>query len=297
MELFHFQNQDFPMKTSEYFKTFKNFQNLSDVTLVSDDMKHIQAHKLVLSACSEYFRNILEHTNKSHAYIFIDGVNSRELEQIHEFIYSGEVTFHQNDLNLFMASAKKLKIEGIEDEKNQKVEPIEFKNEDPDSYVDFLEIVENGSEVEEVSASSQLNSMIEEEENKIVEEKKHLISTNQPNRLANGMFTTTYPIKKFKIENGKTVSIEEFRSRLDDCIVDASDGSLSCSICGKVGAKVFDKKGYKLKSVTRQNMRRHVEIHFEGLSVPCKDCGKSFSTSRRMEKHRNRKCILNVIKY
>ena len=47
MELFHFQNQDFPIKTSEYFKTFKNLQSLSDVTLVSDDMKHIQAHKLV----------------------------------------------------------------------------------------------------------------------------------------------------------------------------------------------------------------------------------------------------------
>ena len=40
-------------------------KNLFDVTLVSNDHKHISAHKLVLTASSEYFREVFTKSNLS----------------------------------------------------------------------------------------------------------------------------------------------------------------------------------------------------------------------------------------
>ena len=42
------------------FATAKSF---FDVTLVSDDEQHIQAHKIILSASSDFFKNILMKSN------------------------------------------------------------------------------------------------------------------------------------------------------------------------------------------------------------------------------------------
>ena len=35
------------------------FDEFTDVTLVSDDLQEIQAHRVVLSACSSYFKQLL----------------------------------------------------------------------------------------------------------------------------------------------------------------------------------------------------------------------------------------------
>ena len=51
--------EDFHSSVRKSFSSLRNEQDLFDVTLVSDDEKHIAAHKLVLSASSDFFKNIL----------------------------------------------------------------------------------------------------------------------------------------------------------------------------------------------------------------------------------------------
>ena len=48
----------FHSNASKSFSVLRNADYLHDVTLVSDDHNQIWAHKLVLSACSEYFKDI-----------------------------------------------------------------------------------------------------------------------------------------------------------------------------------------------------------------------------------------------
>ena len=41
------------------FSKLRHDEDFYDVTLVGDDLQQISAHKVALSACSEYFENIL----------------------------------------------------------------------------------------------------------------------------------------------------------------------------------------------------------------------------------------------
>ena len=92
---------------------FRNESYLHDVTLVSDDFKQIPAHKLVLSANSEYFKNILQQTKQTQPLLCLDGVNSGDLENVLDYVYNGEVKIAQDDLDRFLNVAQRLKLEGL----------------------------------------------------------------------------------------------------------------------------------------------------------------------------------------
>ena len=62
-EKFNLKWNDFESNASKSFSLFRNESYLHDVTLFSDDFKQIPAHKLVLSACSDYFKTIFKETS------------------------------------------------------------------------------------------------------------------------------------------------------------------------------------------------------------------------------------------
>ena len=90
-EKFSLKWNDFYSNAAKAFSLFKNEDYLYDVTLVSDDHKQISAHKLVLSASSEYFNDIFKNSKHSHPLLCLDGVNNQDLNDILDYIYNGEV--------------------------------------------------------------------------------------------------------------------------------------------------------------------------------------------------------------
>ena len=50
----------FQSNLSSTFSSLRSSQYFTDVTLVSDDLQQVEAHKLVLTACSGYFGSILK---------------------------------------------------------------------------------------------------------------------------------------------------------------------------------------------------------------------------------------------
>ena len=98
------------------FSSFNNLHNsdlFTDVTLVSDDNKKIQAHKLVLSAGSEYFRDILSDKSHPHPMLCLEGVSSEDLAYIIKYLYVGEVSVAQSSFQKFLKIGKKLKCFGL----------------------------------------------------------------------------------------------------------------------------------------------------------------------------------------
>ena len=88
--------------------------DFSDVTLVGDDFKPISAHKVVLSACSKYFKNVLQNSQKhSHPVLCLQGLRNADLRNILDYIYNGELNIYQEDLDRFLIIAKRLKLEGL----------------------------------------------------------------------------------------------------------------------------------------------------------------------------------------
>ena len=51
---------DFETNVSKSFGILRNEEYLHDVTLVCDDNSQVSTHKLVLSACSEYFKDNIQ---------------------------------------------------------------------------------------------------------------------------------------------------------------------------------------------------------------------------------------------
>ena len=87
MEKFSLKWNDFHSNVSKSFGLFRSEEYLQDVTLMSEDYYQVSAHKLVLSACSEHFRNIFKNSKKSNTLICLDGVSKEDLKNILDFIF------------------------------------------------------------------------------------------------------------------------------------------------------------------------------------------------------------------
>ena len=109
-------NLDWNKFQSVTVKTFNNLHgdcNFSDVTLASEDCKPVKAHKVILSSCSQFFKNILVENNHQNPFIYLKGIDHVSLTNIVKFIYSGQVEINPDDLTTFLMLANDLKIEGL----------------------------------------------------------------------------------------------------------------------------------------------------------------------------------------
>ena len=113
--------------------------DFSDVTLVTEDKKHIKANINILSACSPIFKDILKKEKNSSTIMYLRGIQYSEIESILQFIYLGEATFYKERMDEFLAVAKSLEIKELcnaETETNDKpssfLRPLEaFKRKSP----------------------------------------------------------------------------------------------------------------------------------------------------------------------
>ena len=112
-EKFCLKWNDFHTNVSKTFVNLRNEEDFFDVTLVSDDQKQMSAHKVVLSASSEYFKNILRHNKHPNPLLCLEGISSNELNSILDYVYHGEVNIYQDDLDSFLNIADRLKLEGL----------------------------------------------------------------------------------------------------------------------------------------------------------------------------------------
>jgi len=111
-EKFCLRWNDFENNISSAFKELRDDKSFFDVTLACDD-EQIQAHKVILSACSPFFRNILRRNPHQHPLLYLKGVKYSDLQSVLNFMYHGEVNVAQEELNSFLAVAEDLRIKGL----------------------------------------------------------------------------------------------------------------------------------------------------------------------------------------
>ena len=205
-EKFNLKWNDFHTNVSKSFALLRNESYLQDVTLISEDFKHIPAHKLVLSACSEYFKRLFQETKQTQPLICLDGVTSADLKNVLDYVYDGEVKILQEDLDRFLNVANKLKLEGL------------------------IGNGENGHEAEESenSLNSPADSTTIDETFEREEEVKPTQYSNPP------------PPRKPAPRSVVSISNEAesvINQTYDENVAENPDRSLSCKICGKVSQK------------------------------------------------------------
>jgi len=111
-EKFCLRWNDFETNISSAFRELRDDKDFFDVTLACDD-EQIQAHKVILSACSPFFRNILRRNPHQHPLLYLKGVKYTDLQSVLNFMYHGEVNVAQEELNSFLAVAEDLRVKGL----------------------------------------------------------------------------------------------------------------------------------------------------------------------------------------
>jgi len=111
-EKFCLRWNDFETNISSAFRELRDDKDFFDVTLACED-EQIQAHKVILSACSPFFRNILRRNLHQNPLLYLKGVKFTDLQSVLNFMYHGEVNVAQEELNSFLAVAEDLRVKGL----------------------------------------------------------------------------------------------------------------------------------------------------------------------------------------
>ena len=241
MEKFCLKWNDFQTNVTKTFSSLRQEEHLFDVTLVSDDEQHISAHKLVLSASSDFFKNIIHKAKHSNPMIFLSGFKSKDLLLVMDYIYQGEVKILQTDLDQFLTVAQQLKIEGL----------IGGGNDSDGTHTD--DYIKEDVETSHTQEETILDNV--EDNDKYNAPKKRIPKADR------------------SVAVVSSASNVEAKVAVDD-LVEKTENGYMCKACGKIST-----------SKSSSDIRRHAEIHIEGLSFDCQLCDKTFRSRNILKCH------------
>ena len=220
-EKFCLKWNDFHSNIGKTFKSLRYEDDLFDVTLVSDDQNQVAAHKLVLSACSEYFKKIFKNNKHSHPLLCLEGVSTQDLNNILDYIYNGEIQIYQDNLDRFLNVAQRFKLEGLIGDQALK---------DEEKYQEPTETYDNGN-------------AYDHHENYSIKGKEamNLSSTN-----------TVKSVKTLErsIISADFNSIDELNQRVEQEIIKDSDGLFKCANCYRT---------FRRKDNLKEHIETHIE--------------------------------------
>ena len=223
-----------------------NEKHFTDVTLVSDDMIQVRAHKTILSSASSVFKQLLMmHESTTNQILFLKGINHEELETLLQFIYLGEAKVYESRVELFVSALNDLGIKEL----NLKTEKrFEEKSDNTENIFDEDHSIEVFHKKVEESKTIKKTA-----NNRSKDLTLHQKNTPIQCSECNASFLTIGNLNKHykSMHGGK---------------------KYPCRECGKT----FTQK------VT---MTRHVESVHLGIRYPCKTCQKSFTQSDNLVFH------------
>jgi len=117
---------DFESNISVAFRELREDKDFFDITLACEE-EQIQAHKVILAACSPFFRSVLKRNPHSNPLVYLRGVKYSDLIAVLNFMYHGEVNVAQEELNSFLAVAEDLKVKGLtQNNPSSNKQPVPF---------------------------------------------------------------------------------------------------------------------------------------------------------------------------
>ena len=104
---------DFQQNIGASYQQIRASGDLSDVTLVAEDGQRIEAHRIILTACSAFFSSVIMESKNTHPIIYMRGLTAKELVDIVDFIYYGEVNIYEENIEDFLILAEELQLRGL----------------------------------------------------------------------------------------------------------------------------------------------------------------------------------------
>ena len=248
-EKFCLKWNDFQHNIISSYQELRKELDFSDVTLVCEEDHQVEAHKIILTACSPFFSTVLKRNKHPHPMLYMRGIKAKDLVAIVDFIYHGEANIYQEDLDGFLALAEELQLKGLVGSQKESSDTLETPEEKPPGlgkkYIPEKE--------------SSLGHYEDEED-------KTLFDEENP-----------YPNTVVPVGYGKVFmdsNTEDLKTKIDSLAERIHDGEFKwkCTVCGKTTKKKVD-------------IGRHIETHLEGVSHTCNQCGKISRSSKALSMH------------
>merc|ERR1719186_872648 len=272
MEKFCLKWNEFESNIRESFRELRKEQTHFDVTLATDDGHQIEAHKIILSARSQFFSGIFRKTKHASPFIYLKGIKRIDLEYVIDFLYNGEAYVAQEELNKFLETAQELQVKGLqsnhgdESGKNQRVE-------------EKLEIETKYS----INQNESILDSMEELSVTFANGDFDLVQTEENNLWLNTNIELDLQIEQMmeKIEGlwhckvcGKTVTSKN-KTHLKDHMESQHIEGVShiCHLCNKIWS-------------TRKALRDHVRDHHSDLTFDCNVCGEIGMAKMAFKNHK-----------
>ena len=268
------QWKDFDTKIRDYFGKLREDRKLFDVTLATEDGQQIKAHKIMLSAASDFFSDIFQKSDHADVLIYLKGISIVYLEHVTDFIYKGEVFIAQEDIHQFLETGKELKVNGLLEE--------------------FQRVKEDEEEISQ-----------EDSETKSIIDDRFKIKEALYQALEDNADHPEYaPVS---IEG-----VDETNNALDvqiDEMVEKNGGHWKCKVCGKISTQKHHIRYHAERHIggmshtchfctkifpTRPNLQGHISnIHTELFS--CHLCGKSGMNRKAYRNHKRKYMCKNTV--
>ena len=223
-----------------------NFEDLADVTLVSEDGQEMKGHTVVLSACSSVLKDAIRFNPKKDAKIHLKGIHYMELKTILEFIYLGNTTVDPERINNFISASKILRI------------------------YEFSTSVKNLVKQDNNSKILVGEQNLQENDHKSLLEDQH-IQHNDTKTIAKKQYLKHNHIKNF-IED-KLIQDSDSKNCTRES--NGSDNIMkmwNCSLCDYCSRRKID-------------LRKHIEVKHEGVKYDCKECNNQYATKEKLKRH------------
>ena len=247
-------HEQFSSNISDTLQNLYENKQFSDVTLISEDLKQVAAHKFILSSCSRLFAKILMNLTQPTGVIYLKGLNTREMDYLLQFCYFGQVNVSNNAVDKFVDLMKEFEIwnsdniiiiNQSQEEVDQMVKPCK----DDSAETIFKEEMEKHEVFEE------------DRKDKVLQEltKSEAIGTENI-----GDTKTVITNKAKKPHTMKKRNVLE-------------DRSLKCDICGYIAKRFCNLQSHK--KIVHMGIKNYVPL-------PCDVCGKVLGSKLALLVHK-----------
>ena len=251
---------------------------MADVTLVSDDLKHMSAHKFILAACSPVFRNILvDDSSQSSQILYLKGISFDFLRNILKFVYNGEVNIDSIEAPAFLKILQEFQIHDVTPTNFN--EDQEIQNKEHLGDMKCIEIQKPANN--EIRSDDESMMMIKKESDDISQE-----SNCRVNEIKELVMEGDFTPEEINQSHNRTIE------------------KTPCPKCGKLVKNLYQHLLWKHNpnskkfhcpecSYVSQNatdVKRHISnIHMFDMDnsrrFPCDQCGKDLKTLATLNKH------------
>ena len=153
-EKLHLRWNEFQNSISETFGKLRADTDYSDVTLACGDGEHIEVHRLVLAASSNFFQKLFGTMKHPHPLVYLRGLKSEDLLAIIDFVYFGEAKICQENLENFLSIGNEFQLKGLMNQIDDGVQGFETEKEPTVKPVTNSENTQWIQETEHIQKSS-----------------------------------------------------------------------------------------------------------------------------------------------